>query len=194
MNDDRHIIPAASIHDVDIERIRTSSPEDAKRVVHLGDLQSTDEGTGETLVELCELLLKHGERDKAAHLLRCNVVDLGDEVYRGLRRLLGFQLDAEFDQALSDFQDRFGLSLVSVNRTGSVWEFMHYDFRTEPLCVPPDIEPEIGRFLRNECEIEMRYEVGGTTADIGCVSSEVSEQEYLILRYDGSGWRIAEKG
>ena len=193
MSDNRQEIPPATIASIDMDRIRTQSASDADEIERLDARLDTEDGTDSDLISMCELLVKQGEADVSFSLLRSNVLDMGDEIFRALRRLHGHRTEEEFDAAIFSFQCQFGVKLISVHPSSEpLWHFMEYYFRIDPVDVPVDIPEAIRRFLSTHCEAVFKHEVEGTLADINGLSKDISDDAFVVLRYVQGAWTVEQ--
>ncbi len=188
MSDDP-ILSTTSIEGIDIERIRRLSPEDADEVQRLDVALHGEEASRDHLVPLAEILSRYGENVRSEDLLRSGVLDLGDNVYQALRQLHGYKPEQRFDAAIRDFREQFGLRLVSIHSPeDDVWEYLQYRFHTDPLNTPEGVPEPVSRYLGGPCELELRYEVDGATADVKSLSPKLRDEQGIFLKWRDGLW------
>ncbi|HBE68814.1 MAG TPA: hypothetical protein DDW52_11770 [Planctomycetaceae bacterium] len=195
VTDNRKEIQAATIADVDMERIRSLCSADAAAIERLDSRLSTEEGTEADLILMCELLARHGEESLSFTLLRANTLSFGDPVYRALRRLHGFRAEEELDQAVFAFQTHFGVRLHSFHPAGdTLWHYLEYFFTSEPMGESINLPDELDRFLTARCEVIFKHDPEGTLAEIGSIEGDLPEESFAVLRYRRGEWTVEQFG
>jgi hypothetical protein len=174
-------IPAASLSDLDIERIRTANPLAASKIERVAALLRKGEETEDDMLRICTLLLEIGETAKAESLLVANST-YGDRLHALHRQFFG-DVECFFAKALADFSGQLGLSLkpiasdrlyscifeCTLNSAGKRASPFFQDLPPSPLETHITYEPMIG-----------------IVADIYTQSDPFSRA--LPLRYDEGTW------
>jgi hypothetical protein len=176
-------IPAASIHDVDLAEIRLRFPGVADEIARLGSLLARGQESQDDIILLAKLLKTVGKSEKAEELLRQNVVDENDLVHRAHVDLFGRRTRDEFERAISEFAEQFG---VKLSETGPP-RFLKSTYLSRPSSRQEIPDARIAALLRGPAEIEFKYESDGTRADISSDLPELSDK-FVILRHTNTGW------
>lgn len=177
--EDPSAIPAATVQDVDLS---AADPALAAEIRRLGDLMEQGDETPEQFAELVRLLVRAGQPRKAEYLLRRNieVVADGPALYG---ELFGTARPDEFAAAVEGFRTQFGVGLEFVSSRG----FLDGLYRVRPG--PP--RSDAFRLLGGSCEARIDY------SDPDAIAADVwgeSDEEYLLLRWVGGTWQLAEGG
>jgi hypothetical protein len=177
-------IPSASIEGIDLKAIERLSPSAAKEIEHIGHLLDQGKEGTEDLIKLSELLFANGEVTHSEQILRCNILEEGDDCYQAYRRLHGTVADKEFEESISTFSHQFGVSLSQIRKI----HFLRKEFESSPVRIPIDIDPSILVFLRTPCVIEFKYWPSASIADI--YSKEFDTPAYLLLYFKDRTWSV----
>jgi hypothetical protein len=105
-------IPGASLSGVEIGRIRSADPDAADEIERLGKLMIIGKETDTEFLRLCELLVQHGEIQKAGELLLANATP-GDQ-YHSLYRHLFPSAEANYANAVTAFSCQFRITLTMI--------------------------------------------------------------------------------
>jgi len=180
-----HKIPSASIEGIDLKAIESVSPSAAMEIERIGDL--LDRGMDDTsdIIRLCELLFTHGETKHSEELLRCNIVEEGDDCYQAYRRLHGFAADKDLEESISAFSQQFGVSLTLIRKV----QFLKKEFESSPLRIPIHIDPAISEFLRTCCVVQFEYCPEGSIADVYSKAPDFSGLDYILVQYSDGLWK-----
>ena len=179
-------IPAASIEGIDLKVIEPVSPSDAMEIARIEDLLDRGKEQRSDLIRLAELLSAHGESKLSEELLRCNILDAGDDCHQAYRRLHGFGADKEFEESVSAFALQFGVGLTYIREV----HFLKVEFESSPFRIPSDIDPAIGTFLLTPCVIQFQFSPDGSIADIYSKAEDFSGPDYLLLQFKDRLWNV----
>ncbi len=182
-DDDGHMIPAASIGDIDLHALARTNPAAAKEIAYLDGLMNLGEESTEQFLRLCQLLFDVGSISDSEFLLRRNL-----ECYEGeslYSELFGTVKREEFDSAIESFGCQFAVRLSHAEDHGFLVSTFHADGGRP--------RSDSFRMLSYPCEVKFGYlEKDTIEADIvylepihdGC-----EPEDYLLLSFESGAWR-----
>ena len=191
-NDFEYEIPAASIDDVNLEKIKKTHPAAAKEIAKIGELLNKGEERQDDLLHLGRLLYEVGEVGESEYLLRRNSVEENDVVHQLYLKLHGTTSQDYFMHSIAHFTSQFGVQLTQEQRN----DFLCHTYQSIPISVSQNAYPELYEMLCGTCEVSFMYaERHQITADVISTSPErqhpkdFPEAEYAFpLVYQDGQW------
>jgi hypothetical protein len=180
-------IPAGTIDDIDLGKVRAADPARAAQIEVLGERLHTGEMTNEELLTLCQLLHDVGEMARAESLLRSNVTD-GDAGHSLYVRLFGDQLERLFEGAVSRFAEQFGVELCFLRSP----RYLCKEFLLRSLGTCGNCPHKLKKILSYQSSVQITYfNSEEIVADAYVIPNEtalidLSEQ----LLYDKGSWVV----
>jgi hypothetical protein len=174
-------IPAASLADIDLDKIRLTHPEIADELTQLGSLLARGVDTDTDFLRICQLLLRSGERQKAKALLLANC-EVGDSAYELFKAEFA-DMEEAFAASIASFSQQFQCDLQLVRQARHLSSV--YSCHTRRT----NEEDDIAAILMDSagCEVQVTYHVDGLiTADLYSLSEPCHA---ISLEFDGSKWR-----